>query len=344
MRNYFRELSLKMRSKTALGILFCLTLLGLPGLSSALYSETEEIAKLAEDGKTDEAIELLQRYLKQFPKSVNGRLLLGNILVNSGRTEEAIAIYRGLANDFDKLTDVDSNSAVVTYNNLAVLYARERKYDDALKALELAIKTHPSYATAHENLGDLYARMASEAYDRALSLGGEDKTMELKLKFLEDVFAVETAGTALAKSKPAAAPIAATTLATANSDTRKTVERPAPNSSPTDSDELLKALNGWSNAWSSQDVPKYLSFYSKSFAPAHGQSRNNWSKERAAKINRPKFIQVTVSDIEITFSKNDTAKIQFLQAYYSNSFSDSVKKTLVWKKEGKDWYIVAERT
>ena len=30
---------------------------------------------------------------------------------------------------------------------------------------------HPSYATAYENLGDVYAKLASQAYDKALRVG-----------------------------------------------------------------------------------------------------------------------------------------------------------------------------
>jgi len=56
------------------------------------------------------------------------------------------------------------------YNNLAVLYAAEGQERKAAEALEQAIRTNPSYTTAHENLGDLYARMASEAYAKALQL------------------------------------------------------------------------------------------------------------------------------------------------------------------------------
>jgi len=41
------------------------------------------------------------------------------------------------------------------YNNLAVLYAARGDHDGARDALLRAISTHPSYATAHENLGDI---------------------------------------------------------------------------------------------------------------------------------------------------------------------------------------------
>ncbi|MGC4441925.1 hypothetical protein ABXW85_23975, partial [Streptococcus suis] len=67
------------------------------------------------------------------------------------------------------------------YNNLAVLYAAEGKERKASEILELAIRTNPSYATAHENLGDLYARMASEAYSKALQLDSRRQAIQPKL-------------------------------------------------------------------------------------------------------------------------------------------------------------------
>ena len=56
------------------------------------------------------------------------------------------------------------------YNNLAVLYAAQSEFDKARAALEMAIRTNPSYATAHENLGDVYAMLAAQPYSRALQL------------------------------------------------------------------------------------------------------------------------------------------------------------------------------
>jgi len=45
----------------------------------------------------------------------------------------------------------------------------------------MAIRTHPSYAIAHENLGDVYAKMASEAYDKALQLDRSNTAAQTKL-------------------------------------------------------------------------------------------------------------------------------------------------------------------
>ncbi len=81
------------------------------------------------------------------------------------------------------------------YNNLAVLYAGQGDYDKARKALEMAIRTHPSYAVAHENLGDIYATLASQAYDKALQLDSNNATARKKLALIKELFPAKTAAT-----------------------------------------------------------------------------------------------------------------------------------------------------
>ena len=46
-------------------------------------------------------------------------------------------------------------------------------------ALETAVRTAPDWAVAHENLGDIYARLAAAEYDRAAKLE-RDKLKRLK--------------------------------------------------------------------------------------------------------------------------------------------------------------------
>src|SRR2546422_7842631 len=52
-------------------------------------------------------------------------------------------------------------------------------------------RSYPSYATAHENLGDIYARMASEAYDKALQLDNGNARARGKLSLIKDLFRSE---------------------------------------------------------------------------------------------------------------------------------------------------------
>src|SRR2546422_2679119 len=63
-------------------------------------------------------------------------------------------------------------------------------------------RSYPSYATAHENLGDIYARMASEAYDKALQLDNGNARARGKLSLIKDLFS-STGKPILLTNKPA---------------------------------------------------------------------------------------------------------------------------------------------
>lgn len=59
-----------------------------------------------------------------------------------------------------------------------------------------------SYAAAHENLGDIYAAMASRAYEQALRLEKANPTVPPKLKLIREL---------LSTRPPAQRPLAAQT-------------------------------------------------------------------------------------------------------------------------------------
>ena len=130
--------------------------------------DLREAQKLYSQGKYQPALDKVEAFLKAEPRDPQGRFLKGLVLTEQKRTNEAIQVFTGLTEDFPELPE--------PYNNLAVLYASQGNYDKAKSALELAIHTHPSYATAHENLGDIYAQLASRAYDRALQLDKNNTT------------------------------------------------------------------------------------------------------------------------------------------------------------------------
>ncbi|WP_374582908.1 tetratricopeptide repeat protein [Pseudoduganella sp.] len=100
--------------------------------------------------------------LSQRPKDAQLRFIKGMILSEQGKTADAINVFQKLTEDYPDLPE--------PYNNLAVLHAAAGNYDKARVALERAIRTNPTYATAHENLGDVYARLASQSYDKAMQL------------------------------------------------------------------------------------------------------------------------------------------------------------------------------
>lgn len=159
--------------------------------------ELHEAQKLYGQGKLQPALDKVDEYLKTQPRDPQGRFLKGLVLTEQKHTAEAIQVFTGLTEDYPELPE--------PYNNLAVLYASQGNYDKAKSALELAIHTHPSYATAHENLGDIYAQLASRAYDRALQLDKNNTTAQVKLAMVKKIFTAQNPAN-LAAAAPAAPP------------------------------------------------------------------------------------------------------------------------------------------
>jgi tetratricopeptide (TPR) repeat protein len=138
-----------------------LPLLAALGASPAHADDAADIARLAQSGKGEEALKRVDAILSRQPADVQMRFMKG-VMLSETKPAEAIAIFARLTQDHPKLPE--------PYNNLAVLYAAAGQYDKAKTALDKAIRTNPAYATAFDNLGDVHARLASQAYDKALQV------------------------------------------------------------------------------------------------------------------------------------------------------------------------------
>src|ERR1019366_926825 len=147
----------------------------------AYADDIEDANQLFKQGQRSQALDKVNGYLANKPKDAQARFLKGLILTEQGKTADAIKIFSALTDDYPELPE--------PYNNLAVLYAGQGQYEKAKVELEMAIRTHPSYATAHENLGDIYAKMASQAYDRALQLDHGNTATQTKLAMIQNLFA-----------------------------------------------------------------------------------------------------------------------------------------------------------
>jgi hypothetical protein len=123
-----------------------------------------EIRSMAQRSRYQEAYDRLERYLERRPGDEQGRLLKGVLLTRLDRINEAIEAFRQLASDEPGLPE--------PYNNLAVLYAAQGRYEEARQSLETAVALQPGYGTARENLGDIYARLAHLEYMRAYEIDG----------------------------------------------------------------------------------------------------------------------------------------------------------------------------
>jgi len=142
----------------------------------AWADDIADVSKLLKAGKVAEALSKTNEFLARHPADAQMRFMKGVILTEQNKSDEAIAVFTKLTEDYKDLPE--------PYNNLAVLYAASGQYDKARVALEKAIRTNPSYMTAYENLGDVYGKMASQAYDKALALGANSAPAKSKLTLL----------------------------------------------------------------------------------------------------------------------------------------------------------------
>src|SRR6185436_1952990 len=168
--------------------------IGVSARAIAQADELQDANQLIKQGQLDRALDRVNAFLGKNPKDARGRFLKGIIFTEQNKPNDAIKVFTELTQDFPELPE--------PYNNLAVLYASQGQYDKARSSLEMAIRTHPSYATAHENLGDIYAKMASQAYDKALQLDKSNTTAQTKLNLIKELFPGVRPGRPSAKGEP----------------------------------------------------------------------------------------------------------------------------------------------
>lgn len=281
-------------------------------------------------GDLQGALKTLDRHLASSPQDAEGRFTRGLVLVKLNKTEEALKAFADLTRDYPQLPE--------PYNNLAVLYAQQGDYEKARDALEAALATHPAYATAHENLGDIYAALAGAAYNRALMLDQSNQTVRYKLNLVNQLD-TGLVGVAPAPAAPATKPAAPTAAPTPAAPTPV----PAAAADPgIDAAAINSSLLAWAKAWSAKDVDGYLALYAPDFAPEGGLTRAAWEQQRRERISRPARIAVRALSPEISRIGADRVRVNFVQDYQSDSFSDQVNKTLELRATEAGWKIVRE--
>lgn len=156
-----------------------------------------DVQRLFRAGQTPAAIERADRYLTDHPKDPQMRFVKGVMLAEDPqKIAEAIALFEALIADYPDLAE--------PYNNVAALYAAQGDYAKARAALDQALRINPAYATAHENLGDVYAALAAKSYERALTLQPDAAALTTKLARVRELYK-QPAGRATPTLAPASA-------------------------------------------------------------------------------------------------------------------------------------------
>ena len=322
--------------------------------TAAYADDYADVNRLVRAGQLPEALTKADQYLAGKPRDPQMRFIKGVIQTEAGKPTEAISTFTKITEDYPELPE--------PYNNLAVLYAGQSQFDKARAALEMAIRTNPSYATAHENLGDVYAKLASQAYSKALQLDNTNPGVQPKLALIRTLFSAEIKG-----QKPAAAPVTAAPAAVAAvkpapinaAPPSKALPASAPTSASASSSatlpsstsnqvnvgekEVEAAIRAWAAAWSSKDVAAYLGNYGQTFDPPNKQTRKAWEVERRARIVSKQNINVKLSNFSVVV-QGLKATAKFKQEYSADAFNVTSRKTLDLVKTGERWVITKEST
>ena len=328
--------------------------------SSAWADDYADVSRLMRAGQYAEATAKSDQYLAGKPKDPQMRFLRGVIQTETGKTNDAIATFTQITQDYPELPE--------PYNNMAVLYAGQSQFDKARAALEMAIRTNPSYATAHENLGDVYAKLASQAYSKALQLDGGNAGVQPKLALIRTLFSADTKTSGKPAAAAPAAPSTPATPPTVPAVAVKPAPAPppvvavAPPAKPTPAPavpavtppaaaatasagaaekEIESAVRAWADAWSSKDMSAYLASYGSNFDTPGSQPRKAWEEARRARIVGKSRISVKLSNLAVAV-QGSKATAQFKQDYSADSLNVSSRKKLDLAKAGDRWVIVKE--
>ena len=311
--------------------------------------ELQDIDALVKQGQHAKALERVNQYLAQKPREPKGRFIKGLILAEQNKGAEAIEVFAALSRDYPELPE--------PYNNLAVLYAAQGQYEKARQQLEMSIRTHPSYATAYENLGDVYTKLASQAYDKALQFDSSNSAAKNKLSLIRELMStnpVPRASSASSETSPERVrPPAAKTQTARSAEVKpaagqvksaasKPAEKPA---RPEEGDgaAVLQTVLAWASAWSNQKVESYLDFYAQDFKTPKGEAREQWEAARRQRISAPKKIDVAIESPKVVLKGANDAVINFRQVYRSDNLKVNSNKTLIMVRRDGRWVIQQER-
>lgn len=303
--------------------------------ASTAYANNADITSLLQGSQPEQALKLIDQRLTATPKDPQLRLLQGVAFAMANKNKEAIDTFTQLTKEFPELPE--------PYNNLAVLYANQNQLDKSRQALEQAIRTNPSYSTAHENLGDIYVKLASQAYSKALQLDGSHaQSVQPKLALIHDLFSTGQAqAQALAKAPRAPAPVTATATQAVSSSTtapaQATVVAAAATAQPVASAQPATATPVTETASSPATEPKAeTKTIAKAEPKAEPKAVATADAGQAAKADTPPAANVAEVEAAVrTWAKAWAAKdmANYLAAYSPNFQTPGKQSRKAWEAE-----------
>lgn len=305
----------------------CASLLSHGG-AHASPAAVDEVQQLMEKGQLSAASSRVQAHLKKDSSDVQLRFLQAVIAAEQKKYDQAIRLFTALTQDHPTLPE--------PYNNLAVIYAIQGEDRKAAQVLEQAIRTNPSYATAHQNLGDVYARIANEAYAKALQLDSAQKAEKPKLTLISRI--ATPAATASTLPAPTAA---AVTIAAATAPVPTPVPAPAPEPAPTPAPAApitttpAPAEPAATAAPPAAPAPEPKTAATPAKAAADSAPEHNARKAQAAEQER-QTMKAVEKAVAAWASAWEQQNMNAYYAAYSNRFDPQGMSLSAWKAERKN--------
>lgn len=108
--------------------------------------------------------------------------------------------------------------------------------------------------------------------------------------------------------------------------------------------EIRQMAMQWAEAWSRRDAATYLSFYAADFSLPEGMQRGDWEAQRQSRLRKYRSIEVTLKNVEISYSGGDEASVRFAQDFQADSYKEmGTHKELRLKNVQGRWLIVSEK-
>ncbi len=323
---------------------------------------------LAEQNKADEAIDVFKDLTRDHPDLPEPHNNLAVLLASKGdyagaRDALLVAIntHPSYATAHENLGDIYAKMAGIAYGKALQLNVGNESAKTKLALAREIVSTKimpgtniepvvveadapPPPSTVDTAVATVETTVASVASDDTVAAADSDDatSMQAMEAVVESVEVESSTDITPSSDETSDGEIAvSSTTAVAVADEEAVLQQGTSNSVQ---EEILSTVYGWASAWSNQDIEQYLSFYGEAYQPSQGRSRADWEANRRDRLQKPSFIEVTLSEPEVDLRGVDSARVRFLQTYRSDTYEDQIRKlvSLVWT--GSEWKIVRERT
>ena len=293
--------------------------------NTAVAATAEEINRLIQEEKFQSALDAVDETIEKVGRQNRLMQVKGFLHLRLSQLEEAEEI-------FSKLIERTPDDPEVI-NNLGVVYQLQKKYPEAAEKFKRTIEDFPDFAPAYENLGDTYTHMARQTY-----ILGSEKVSDSRILIAKSEISNEfhTMAKDRAKLLPPDTSAEESTIVS-----EEEVAAAATNQAEDMEQGLISFLESWIQGWSSLNTDAYFSHYSRDFAPTN-KSLSDWIEHKINVIGRAKFINISLEDVAVEQTSNESVKVSFQQFYESDTYTGSSYKELELILFEGEWYILTE--